>query len=190
MEAGDPAREITSAGQEQTGESDVSGVRAVASTLPSECLASPVRTRPLGDLTPRRTNPLVHPHYPRGSGERGGDESQRNSGLVVRILEKRIETAIANESERALRSTVTPSRGDDKTVQAKSLSDRAISFEVGSEPNEHLDVWDFFRADVYAEMAHKVLPEIRERDGRHGTFEAAGKKKALGTRRHRCVGAP
>ena len=36
-----------------TGESDVSRVRAVASTLPSECLASPVRTRPLGDPTPQ-----------------------------------------------------------------------------------------------------------------------------------------
>ena len=52
------APETTGAGEE---------TRAVASTLPSECLASPVRARPLGDPAPRRTNPLVHPHYARGS---------------------------------------------------------------------------------------------------------------------------
>ena len=90
----------------------------------------------------------------------------------------------------ALSLTAPPSRGDDKTVQAKRLSDIAVSFKVGSEPKDHLDVWDFFRAYVYAEMAHKVLPQIRERDGRHGIIEAAGEKTAHGTRRHKCVGAP
>ena len=42
--------------------------RAVASTLPSERVASPVKARPLGAPTPRRTNPLVQLYYARGSG--------------------------------------------------------------------------------------------------------------------------
>ena len=101
--------------------------------------------------------------------------------------------AIGKESEQALSFTAPPSMGDVKTVQAgsiKSVSDIAVSFKVGSEPRDHLDVWDFFQADVYAEMAHQVLSEIRERDGRHGTIEAAGEKTAQGTKRHKCVGAP
>ena len=38
-----------------------------------------MRARPLGDPTPRRTTPLVHPHYARGSGDQSNAAAQRKS---------------------------------------------------------------------------------------------------------------